>query len=416
MTEQRCILRNSYPYESVLTGQDQNWPVTVPPAGPPATGSDLTFPHPLASPIKPSTAWDKDHRRLALDHFSDRIANSGLSGRGIAVEYLKEKYRNNLAAATIRQSGSVVLSFLSFLQERDADLFKLVRQDINSFVEHKQNLGLKINSVKSYLMGVYTFVHFLVERELLPSLILHKKIRLKLPELLPRAIPTDDIKALLAVIDTIRDHALILLLLRTGMRIGELLNIKMSAIILQEKKILLYVGEKNYQGRVVYFNEDAKAILKKWIQLRTPQKEYLFYSPSREQLSYAAARKIMVKRLDQANLSHKGYSLHSLRHTFATDMLNAGLRIEVLQHILGHESIEITKRYAKMSDATREREYFMAMAAIEQGEDHEPYRVNSQLQAVFEEKKLFTTHNKKLPAQAAAISCLDYDSCRAGKV
>ena len=153
MTEQRCILHNSYPYEWVITDQDQNWPVTISPAGPPATGSGLTFPHPLASPLKPFTAWGIDQRRLALDHFSDRISNSGLSGRNIAVEYLKEKYRNNLAAATIRQSGAVVLSFLSFLQERDTDLFKLVHQDISSFVEHKQTLGLKINSVKNYLMG-----------------------------------------------------------------------------------------------------------------------------------------------------------------------------------------------------------------------------------------------------------------------
>jgi integrase len=102
---------------------------------------------------------------------------------------------------------------------------------------------------------------------------------------------------------------------------------------------------------------------------------------------------VMKKILERAGLSHKGYSLHSLRHTFATDMLNAGLRIEVLQRLLGHQSLDITMRYARMSNTTRESEYFRAMTVIEQGEHHESYQVNSQLQAIFEEKKLLTSHS-----------------------
>ncbi|MDW7774335.1 MAG: tyrosine-type recombinase/integrase, partial [Desulfobulbaceae bacterium] len=120
---------------------------------------------------------------------------------------------------------------------------------------------------------------------------------------------------------------------------------------------------------------------------------FLFYSRGRENMSYVTAWITMKNLLAKAGLGDKGYSLHSLRHTFATDMLNAGLRLEVLQQLLGHCSIEITRRYARMSDTTRETEYFKAMAIIEQGARHEPYRVNTQLQAVFEEKKLVKTHD-----------------------
>jgi integrase len=105
---------------------------------------------------------------------------------------------------------------------------------------------------------------------------------------------------------------------------------------------------------------------------------------------------VLKQAIEAAGLSGKGYSLHSLRHTFATDMLNAGLRLEVLQQLLGHRSIEITRRYARMSDTTREVEYFRAMATIEKGGTHEPHRINSELQKVFEEKKLVGPYGKKL--------------------
>jgi len=399
MTEQRCILKNHSPCEWATAVQEKPWPIILSAEERSATNSDHTPSQLVFSQTEGSpAAWRPDKRRQALDRFSAKIANSSLLGADIAVEYLRDKYSKNLAIATITQAGAVVLSFLTFLNGTGTNIFEITRHDISAFVEREQNRGLQINSVLSHLRGMYTFLNFLVEREYLPQIILHKKIRLKLPEVLPRAIPVEDTEVLLAAIDNARDHALILLLLRTGMRIGELLNLKVSDIVLPERKILIYLGEKNYQGRVVYFNEDAESALREWLRIRNKQKGYLFYSPSRENFSYAGARKVMVKILGRAGLSHKEYSLHSLRHTFATDMLNAGLRIEVLQQILGHKTIDITMRYARMSDSTRESEYFRAMTIIEQGGIHESYRVNSQLQAVFEEKKLFTSHNKKLSA------------------
>jgi hypothetical protein len=77
-------------------------------------------------------------------------------------------------------------------------------------------------------------------------------------------------------------------------------------------------------------------------------------------------------------------------------MLNAGMRLEVLQQILGHQEIEMTMRYAKISSRTREHEYFKAMECIEKGEQHGSHRINNRLQKVFEEKKLLRSHSKKL--------------------
>ena len=391
MAGQSCILVKCYPCDVTAAGQDKPWSVAQPFADPPATNS---FPLIAGS----FAASHSSKRRLTLDRCSARITDSGLIGADVAVEYLRHKYSKNHAMNTIREAGYTVWSLLVFLNETGTTIFKITRGDISGFVGHVQDRGLKIGSVRCRLRSVYAFINFLVEHEILPQAILHKKIRLQKPEVLPRAIPVDDIELLLSAITTVRDRALILLLLRTGMRIGELLKVKVDDIILSERKILLYLGAKNYLGRVVYFSEDAENALLEWLYTRNDQQEFLFYSPTRETLGYVAAWMVMKKILERAGLSGKGYSLHSLRHTFATDMLNAGLRLEVLQQLLGHKTIEITMRYARISDMTRKDEYYKAMTVIEQGRDHEPHRINSQLQAVFEEKKLFTSHSEKLSA------------------
>ena len=347
------------------------------------------FPHPVPSP---QVCLPANKRRHVLNHLSNRLMAVSCPGADIAIEYLLVKYRINQSVHTIRTSGENILLFYKFLEKIGANILTLSNDNIVDYIDYDQDRGMKINTIIGRLRVIYAFVRFMVERNILPTELLQKKIHIKQPEVLPRSIPSEDVEALLAAISKVRDRALILLLLRTGMRIGELLNVKEADIILPERKILLYIGEKNFEGRVVYFSADAEAALVEWLQLRNKQKEYLFYSPARENISYVSAWVIMRNLLTKADLRSKGYSLHSLRHTFATAMLNAGLRLEVLQQLLGHKLIDMTLRYAKLSNATREAEYFKAIAIIEKGEHRESDRVNSQLQAVFEEKKLLSSH------------------------
>ncbi len=233
-------------------------------------------------------------KRRVLNHFSQRLSNSSLPGAEHAVSYLQHKYRNNLATSTIRQSGGVIISFLSFLMLSGiSSIEELSRQHIYAYIGNNQNRGLKVGGIKTNLQGIYAFLRFLVDHRILEPDILDKKIQLKLPELLPRAIPAEDLEALLVVVNNVRDQAMILLLLRTGMRIGELLNVKVSDIILPEQKILIYLGEKNYQGRVVHFTEDAERALRKWLKVRNTNGDYLFYGYANKKFSYAAARKAL---------------------------------------------------------------------------------------------------------------------------
>jgi site-specific recombinase XerD len=345
----------------------------------------------------PSAPGTLPYKRRVLDRWTERITASGFPGTDRVADYLHEKYIKNLSFHTIDHSGGTILAFLRFLDSRGSSLLTLTRRDIGAFVEYEQDKGLKVVSIISHLRAIYAFVAYLVIQEVLPPEIMNPKVRMQEPDALPKAIPDEDIKSLFAVVTRVRDRALLLLLYRTGMRIGELLQVKVDDIILADQTILLYVGSKNYEGREVYYSSDAEQALKDWLRTRDRTKRYLFYGRSDKPLSYVSAWTVMRKALERAGLSEKGYSLHNLRHTFATEMINHGMRVEVLQQILGHHDIEMTMRYARLSNQRIEEDYYRAMRIIAGGGgSDEPYRVSTALQKVFEEKKLHQSHKKKL--------------------
>ena len=252
---------------------------------------------------------------------------------------------------------------------RDLKAKPLSREDIEAFVEALQDRGLKPTTVNTRLRNVYAFVRYLIiEYTGFDWALMERKVKLKLPDRLPRAIDPQHLDQLLCAIDNCRDRALILLLLRTGMRIGELRKCKVEDIDLNEQRILIYQSDKTSVGRVVYYSEDAHQALLAWLRVRDPLKQHLFYGRKDRALSYEAARCIFKKCLQKAGLQYSGYSLHCLRHSFATDLLNATMPLECLRELLGHCSLEITRRYARLSDKTREQEYFKAMERILKGE------------------------------------------------
>jgi site-specific recombinase XerD len=247
------------------------------------------------------------------------------------------------------------------------DIEEMERGDLEAFIEHEQDRGLRISTVRTRLACIIAFLHFLMEQDVISGSPLRRSIKLKLPDVLPRAMNPSDVRKLLFVVDDIRDRALILLLLRTGIRIGEALGLRLNDLDIKDRKVHLFEGEKNSMGRVVYLSDDALFAIKLWLRRRDKNKEFIFYGQGNGHICYSTGRGLFVKYLKKAGLDQKGYTVHCLRHTFASELLNAGMRLECLQQLLGHQDIEVTRRYARLTDRTREEEYFRAMAIIEKG-------------------------------------------------
>jgi integrase/recombinase XerD len=314
-----------------------------------------------------SSTPEPAREKTIIDRVLGRLVPMDLPAKEHFEDYLRYKWRVNHKPPTIEGSFTSIMLFLQFYAALGkSDIREIARSDLEAFIEHEQDRGLCISTVRTRMVSLIAFIHFLMDQDVLPLSLLKRKIRLRLPETLPRAIHPKDVKALIHVISDTRDRALILLLLRTGIRIGEALGLTMNDIDPGEKKVHLVAGEKNDTGRVVYLSPDALFALKRWLGIRRKEETYLFYG-QRGRLCYSAARSRFVTYLKKARLDQKGYTVHSLRHTCASELLNAGMRLEVLQQLLGHEDIEVTRRYARLTDKTREEEYFRAMAIIEKG-------------------------------------------------
>lgn len=333
-----------------------------------------------------------------LDRIFRKLWEEDIPGKRYVEQYLRNQRRRNLRSSTMGNSFNTIRSFLRGMKAWKKDhLEQTGRADLARFVEDEQDRGLKASTVRMRLACVKAFIRFLIEGGVVHPEVLSKRMVIKVPDSLPRAMELDDEKSLISVVDDIRNRAMILLLLRTGMRIGELLNTLVRDVNLKERKIEIWEAQKNRVGRVVYFSEDARGALKAWFKIRDPEKERIFYTSSRDKMSYSASRAMFCKYLNKAGLSHKNYTLHCLRHSNASSLLNAGIPLECLKELLGHSSVEVTRRYAKLTNATREKEYFKAMSKIERGEIDGYYRVDLELQKILEEKKLFSSYREELP-------------------
>ena len=350
-------------------------------------------------------AWFPSGKSLEEDEPYARVWRKfsllDLPSKEYVYRYLLDKQRRNCKVLTLQAALNCLKVFFTFLEGiGKSGLEELTRADLEAFVEHEQDRGMKLSSIHTYLAHIYAFLDFLIQEEIVAAEVLRRRVRLRLPQSLPRAMEPDDVRQLLCVIGHIRDRAMILVLLRTGMRIGELLTAKVSDVNVKERTITIWEGVKNRRGRVVYFSDDARDALNKWLKLREARGPYPFYGRSGGRLSYNGARLMFKRNLDKAGLAHKSYTLHCLRHTFASEMLNAGMRLECLQPLLGHDNIEMTRRYARLTNKTRRQEYFRAMAVIERGEIDDSYQLNRELQTILKEKKLCTSHDKELSPQS----------------
>jgi len=245
------------------------------------------------------------------------------------------------------------------------DLTQTTTQDIVVFMTASQGAGLAPSTINTQLGLLSAFFAYLRDEGQITQQPVRRWHRLLTPTVLPKPMPDADLVAFFHVIDSVRDRLLFLLMLRCGLRVSEVCALAWDAIDVRAGTVRINRG-KGQVDRIVYLSPDVEQALEVWQAHQTPG-QYLFPSPKRQRshLFRSHINGLMDRYLAAAGLTTH-YSPHCLRHTFATHLLNAGVSLEILQELMGHHSISLTLRYAKLYDTPKKHQYEQAMAQITQ--------------------------------------------------
>jgi site-specific recombinase XerD len=193
--------------------------------------------------------------------------------------------------------------------------------------------------------------------------VLPRRHFLRQPQRLPRPVKEDDLRAFFAVIENARDRAMFLLMLRCGLRIGEVARLLLSDLYLDEPAPRLIVHGKGSRERTVYLSRQAERALRRYLDERPPARsDFVFLSYQLNGLSTTAIHKRLMRYRAQAQVR---LTAHRLRHSFANDLLCAGAPVTSIQALLGHRWLETTQIYVQANDQQVQADYYAACQKLE---------------------------------------------------
>jgi site-specific recombinase XerD len=245
------------------------------------------------------------------------------------------------------------------------DLSTAVPQDITEFVLLAQEAGLAPSTINLSLSILAEFFNFLREAELMSvQPVSKRRHRLLAPTTLPKPMSEADLVVFFKAVNSVRDRLLFLIMLRCGLRVSEACALRWDDCDLSASSLRVDDG-KGHVDRIAYLSPDVERELKLW---RAQCSDTIHLFPSRKAKATHIGRRnvfvMMQKYLREAGVA-RSYSPHCLRHTFATQLLNAGVTLEVLKELMGHRSIQNTIKYTQLYEATKRRQYDEAMARVE---------------------------------------------------
>lgn len=274
--------------------------------------------------------------------------------------------RRGLAEATRRAYLSDLHQLAEWCEGRDVTAEQLDLRGLRRWAQQISADGAAASTLARKLASVRTFLDAKVERGELSQNVADLISGPKLPRDLPRVLSAAEIQRLLDGIPTstplqLRDRAMFELTYACGLRAGELVSLPLSALDMDEEQ--LRVEGKGGATRIVPFGEHAGRMLRRYLDRARPQlvaagerPEELFLTRSGRRLHPSDVRRRLENCLRDSGVA-AGISPHSLRHSFATHLLNGGADLRSVQELLGHRSISATQIYTRVESARLRQQY-----------------------------------------------------------
>ena len=282
---------------------------------------------------------------------------------GNFLDYLT--YERNVSVNTVTAYRDDLESFTAFLCNdyftMARDQLELARVDhlaVRAYLAHLARRKLSRSSMARHLSALRTFFKWLVREGVVEANPARSVATPKREKHLPVVMQTSDVALLLEQPDTtktlgIRDAAFMELMYASGLRISELVAIDLDDFELRSR--LVKVHGKGSKERIVPFGSKAEAAVRAYLAVRgeladDPEEQALFVNHRGGRITTRSVRRLFDGYLRKAAL-RAGITPHTMRHSFATHLLNAGADLRAIQELLGHASLSTTQKYTHLNDA-----------------------------------------------------------------
>jgi len=255
---------------------------------------------------------------------------------------------------------SDIMLFLNYLESQNIDPLNPGYRSIIEYLSFCRKTGISSRTAARYLSAIRSFYNFMIKEGIIDIDPLAKVESPKITMYLPEYLTIEEVELLLSSVDDnspagIRDKAILELMYSSGLRISEVVNLDINHVDMEEK-FLLILG-KGSKERVVPFGEKAYILLERYVNearpilLKKKLTSALFLNYRGERLSRKGIWK-MIKAYARKTGIKKNIKPHTLRHSFATHMIQNGADLRMVQELLGHSDISTTQIYTHLDKGT----------------------------------------------------------------
>jgi site-specific recombinase XerD len=240
-------------------------------------------------------------------------------------------------------------------------------RDVDAFIEHFQQVGHAIATINRRLAALRAFYQFLamMQEKSPPNPVRPRRHFIRQGQRLPRDVQDTDLERLFSVIESSRDRAIFLFMLRCGLRVGEVRNLSLDDLYLYSLSgslPRLWLRGKGGKERVVYLSSQAMTALEAWLKVR-PQGEdpAVFVNRYGKRLTVTGIQLQLAAYCQKAGV---WITCHQFRHTFGRHMIEAHVPVTTIQKLMGHSHLRTTETYLHISDKQVQADYEAAMQKV----------------------------------------------------
>ena len=282
------------------------------------------------------------------------------------IEYLN--FEKKYSDYTISSYEKDLDDYIKYLKENKLRYDKLEYKDVVDYIIFLKGKKLEATSVNRHLSSIRSFYKYLIDNKITNSNPFKLVRGPKKEKKLPNYLQYDEFVDLINTCDEtplgIRNRMILELLFATGVRVSELVSIKLTDIDFKDRSIK--ITGKGKKDRIVYFNKVCQEVMSNYVinarqeLLKGKRNDYLIINHLGNKITSRGVQDIIEKILLKSSIKHK-ISPHTLRHTFATLLLKEGMDIREVQELLGHERLETTSIYTHVTNEELRKAYLNAL-------------------------------------------------------